>query len=143
MVVFLDTSTLIKLYYKENDSEQLVYQISEKAHEIFLFEVAKVEFVSAIWKKVRTGDMPIETAQLVIECFENDYNNYKWIFADSTIIEIAKDLFKKYGQTSLRTLDALQLSSCISAKNEIDVFLTNDDFLKGLFEKEGLKTTFD
>jgi len=143
MVVFLDTSTLIKLYYKEKDSEQLVNQISEKAHEVFLFEIAKVEFASAIWKKVRIGEMTVETAKQVIECFENDYNNFDWIFADSTIIEIAKDLFKKYGQTSLRTLDALQLSSCITAKNEIDVFLTNDDFLKGLFEKEGLKTSFD
>jgi len=44
--------------------------------------------------------------------------------------------------TGLRTLDALQLGTCISAKSEIDVFLTNDDFLKELFVKEGLKTSF-
>jgi len=143
MVVFLDTSTLIKLYYKEKDSEDLFENITKKATEIYLFEIAKVEFVSAIWKKVRIGDMKTETAKQVIVCFENDYDNYNWIYADSTIVEISKELFNKYGLTSLRTLDALQLGSCLTAKNEIDVFLTNDDFLKELFEKEGLKTTFE
>ena len=143
MVVFLDTSTLIKLYYREDDSEQLANQISEKAQEIFLFEITKVEFTSAIWKKVRTGDITSEIAKQVIECFENDYNKFKWIFADSTIIEISNQLFRKYGQTSLRTLDALQLGSCISAKEEIDVFLTHDKFLNELFNKEGFKTKID
>jgi len=142
MVIFLDTSTLVKLYYKEPDSEQLVNKISEKADEIFLFELAKVEFASAIWKKVRTGDVNKETAIQVIACFENDYDTFNWIFSDSNIVEISKNLFQKYGQSSLRTLDALQLGACISAKSEIDVFLTNDDFLKELFEKEGLTTIF-
>jgi len=143
MVIFLDTSTLVKLYYKEPDSEQLVNKISEKASEIFLFEIAKVEFTSAIWKKVRTGDIDKETAIQVIACFEDDYDIFNWIFADSTIVEISKNLFQKYGLTSLRTLDALQLGARISAKSEIDIFLTNDDFLKELFAKEGLVTNFD
>jgi len=142
MVVFLDTSTLVKLYYKEPDSEQLVNTISEKSSAIYLFEIAKVEFTSAIWKKVRIGDIDKETAEKVITCFENDYEIYNWIFADSTIIEISKNLFQKYGFTNLRTLDALQLGACISAKSEIDIFLTNDEFLNELFEKEGLTTKF-
>lgn len=40
MVIFLDTSTLVKLYYKEFDSDQLVSTVTEKADEIFLFEIA-------------------------------------------------------------------------------------------------------
>lgn len=143
MVIFLDTSTLVKLYYKELDSEQLVRIISEKADELFLFDIAKVEFTSAIWKKVRTGDLDKEIARQVIACFENDYDKFNWIRADSTIIDRSRNLFKKYGMASLRTLDALQLGACISARSEIDVFLTNDDFLKELFVKEGLTTTFE
>ncbi len=143
MVIFLDTSTLVKLYYKESDSEQILSTITEKGEQIFLFEIAKVEFASAIWKKVRTGDIEKETALKVIECFENDYDTFNWIFVDSAIVEISKNLFQKYGLKSLRTLDALQLGACISAKSEIDVFPTNDDFLKELFTKEGLATTFD
>ncbi len=143
MVIFLDTSTLVKLYYKEYDSEQLVDTISIKADEIFLFEIAKVEFTSAIWKKARTGDIDKETAIQVISCFENDFDKFNWIFTNSTIIDISKNLFQKYGLTSLRTLDALQLGACMSARYEIDIFLTNDDLLNELFMKEGLTTTFD
>jgi len=99
MVVFLDTSTLVKLYYKEYDSELLANTISEKASQIFLFELAKVEFTSAIWKKVRTGNIDTETALKVIVCFESDYDTYNWIFADSTIVKISKNLFQKYGLT--------------------------------------------
>ncbi len=140
MVIFLDTSTLVKLYYNEHDSEQLVETITNKADEIFLFEIAKVEFVSAIWKKVRTNDIEKEIAVKVIECFEDDYDKFNWIYADSQIVEISKNLFQKYDTTSLRTLDALQLGACLKAKKQIDVFLTNDDFLKELLEKESLKT---
>ena len=143
MVIFLDTSTLVKLYFNEPDSESLVNTISANADEIFLFEIAKVEFTSAIWKKVRTTDMDKDTAVQVISCFENDYDKFNWIFCDSSIINISKNLFNKYGLTSLRTLDALQLGACISAKTKIDVFLTNDVFLKELFVKEGLQTNLD
>lgn len=143
MVIFLDTSTLVKLYYKEPDSETLVNIVSTVADDVFLFEFAKVEFASAIWKKVRTGEMDLNTATQVISCFENDYDIFSWILADRTIVEISKNLFQKYGLTSLRTLDALQLGACLSAKSEIDVFLTHDSFLNELFEKEGLRTTMD
>lgn len=143
MVIFLDTSTLVKLYYKEFDSEQLVKKIIERADEVFLFEIAKVEFASAIWKKVRTGDIDNDIAIQVISYFENDYDLFNWIFVDSKIVDTSRKLFEKYGLTSLRTLDALQLGACISSKSKIDVFLTNDDLLNELFIKEGLTTTME
>ncbi len=77
----------------------------------------------------------------VIACFENDFETFNWIYANSAIFEISSSLFQKYGLTSLRTLDALQLGACISAKSEIDIFLTNDVFLQELFVKEGLSVT--
>jgi len=143
MVIFLDTSTLVKLYYNEPDSQEILDIITQKGKKIFLFEIAKVEFTSAIWKKVRTGDLDKEIAIKVMDCFENDYEKYHWIYATSAIIDASKKLFVKYGLTSLRTLDALQLSACLSVKSLADVFLTNDYFLKELFEKEGLTTTLD
>lgn len=143
MVAFLDTSTLVKLYHFEDESEQLVRLISGKVSEVYLSEIAKVEFVSAIWKKVRMKDLTEEIAKEVINCFESDKMHFNWIKANSSLIEIAQNLFSKYGLTTLRTLDALQLASCLFAKNKIDVFLTHDDFLNDLFHKEGLNTQFN
>ena len=58
MKIFLDTSSLIKLYHFESGTDYLD-QIFEEyiISEIFLSDIAKVEFNSAIWKKVRTKDL--------------------------------------------------------------------------------------
>ncbi|MBE0640092.1 MAG: type II toxin-antitoxin system VapC family toxin [Bacteroidales bacterium] len=143
MVAFLDTSTLVKLYHYEVESEKLSRLISENVSEIFLSEIAKVEFVSAVWKKVRMKNLDEQIAKEVIKCFESDKMQFSWIKTDTGLIEMAQNLFSKYGLTTLRTLDALQLASCLSAKNRVDVFLTHDDFLNVLFQKEGLNTQFN
>jgi len=57
MVTYMDTSSLVKLYYNENDSIELLDQVSEESATIFLSELSKLEFVSALYKKVRTGEM--------------------------------------------------------------------------------------
>ena len=46
-----------------------------------------------------------------------------------------KDIAKAGNISRYITLVKLYYT-CISSKSEIDVFLTNDDFLKELFEKE-------
>ncbi len=138
---FLDTPSLVKLYYKEADSEFFIDKIAEKASVIYLSELSKVEFTSALWKKVRTGDIDQSTCESVLALFDKDQENYNWISFDTLIIETAKGLFKKYGLTSLRALDALQLSAALKMRNEVEVFITDDAFLRELFEKEGLETT--
>ena len=142
MVVFFDTSSLVKLYYQETDSEQLVKLVDEHISEIYLSEITKIEFVSAIWKKVRIGELIPSNAEGVLKCFENDWDSFSWIRIENRIIESAKNLFLKFGLSGLRTLDALQFAACLSEKDKIDVFLTHDDFLNGLFKNEGLKTEF-
>jgi len=142
VVVFLDTSSLVKLYYYEADSEVLVQKISEKADSIFIFELSKVEFTSALWKKVRMGGLDKKTCEEVLQLFANDAAKYQWVLLSSDIAAQAVSLLNKYGMGSLRTLDALQLAAAVSLNNTADVFVTSDDFLKGLFTQEGLPTAW-
>ena len=74
MKLFLDTSALIKLYHKEQDSE-LVEDIfiQRKATHIFLSELAKIEFASAIWKKERKNEIDKSQAERTIILFKSDY----------------------------------------------------------------------
>ena len=44
MKIFLDTSSLLKLYHKEQGRDELLKLIGEKAEEIYLSEIAKIEF---------------------------------------------------------------------------------------------------
>jgi uncharacterized protein len=141
MKIFLDTSSLIKLYHYEKGTDSLDqlfedYTISQ----IYLSEVAKVEFNSAIWKKVRTKELTQSEAQGLIESFEIDFEKYDFVNLDSDVLINARNLISKYGTKGLRTLDSIQLSSVLKVKHELSLFITDDDLLKRLAQMEDLKT---
>lgn len=103
-------------------------------------ELSKVEFTSIIWKKVRSKEITAEQAKITLTHFENDFEKYNFITTDSLKLEQARNLITKYGLDGLRTLDSIQLSSCLLLKNQVDIFFTEDKLLKSIIEKEGLKT---
>lgn len=70
MKIFLDTSSLIKLYHTELGTDDLDRLLDENlVEEIFLAEIAKIEFNSAVWKKVRTTDLTKDEAVEIIHSF--------------------------------------------------------------------------
>lgn len=142
MVIFMDTSSLVKLYYNENDSIELLGQVTEESATIFLSELSKLEFVSALYKKVRTGEISFEIGRNIINFFTNDFKNFNWVYLDDQIITGAINLLEKYMNKNLLTLDSLQLASALKVKNDAEVFITHDKLLKELFEIEGLNTNF-
>ena len=143
MKVFLDTSSLIKLYHKENGTKELQSLFLEsKIIQIFLSEITKVEFASTIWKKIRTKEVSLDNGILILNLFEEDLINYHFIMIDGLLIEQARKLMLSYGIEGLRTLDSIQLSTCVILKNEVDLFLTSDKLLNKLIEREGLNTAF-
>jgi len=141
MKIFLDTSSLIKLYHTEAGTDKLDKIIEDyPIEDIFLSEIAKVEFNSAVWKKVRTKDLTNNEAIAIIESFQSDFVNYTFIEADSDLIVLACDLVAKYGLKGLRTLDSIQLASIITVQTDLSFAVTADELLKELIENEGIKT---
>ena len=140
MNIFIDTSSLLKLYHKEEGTDELLELLSEKTEHIYLSELAKIEFNSAVWKKVRTKEFTEKNAKQIIQFFENDFNKYKWISVETVILNSAKELIKQYGNNSLRTLDAIQLACAVSKKDKIDLFKTADKVLNKIFDLENLPT---
>ena len=58
MKIFLDTSSLFKLYHREEDTAMLEQIFSTtKVTNVFLSEISKIEFTSAVWKKVRMREI--------------------------------------------------------------------------------------
>ncbi len=68
MKAFLDTSSLIKLYHTEVGSDFVMNALSQEITEIFLSELAILEFRSALWKKMREKEIKENTAIEVIKC---------------------------------------------------------------------------
>jgi uncharacterized protein len=142
MKIFLDTSSIFKLYHQEIGTVELenIFNRTNITH-IFLSEITKIEFTSTVWKKVRTKEISVGQAEITLALFENDFKKYNFISTNSLIIEQARILVTKYGIEGLRTLDSIQLSTGVFLKNKVDVFFAADKILSILIEKEGLKTT--
>ncbi len=137
MIAFLDTSALVKLYHQEDSSLEVEEAIS-RVEEIYLSGIAELEFRSTLWKKVRTEEINEDIANIVIDAFENDFDNYSWVEIDYESIQSSKELLMKYGQKGLRTLDSIQLSSALALKNLDCQFITFDLRLRNFFQGEGL-----
>ncbi|HXS56537.1 MAG TPA: type II toxin-antitoxin system VapC family toxin [Hanamia sp.] len=141
MKIFLDTSSLFKLYHREAGTAELELLFSTvKITHTFLSEITKIEFTSTIWKKVRTKEITESEAQITIDLFESDFEKYTFIPTDTIIIEQARILVSKYGMQGLRTLDSIQLSTSVLLLQSVDLFLTADNLLKSFFKAEGLQT---
>jgi uncharacterized protein len=141
MKIYLDTSSLIKLYHTESGTDELDNLFEKNSiEEIFLSEITKIEFNSAIWKKVRTKDLTNDEALEIINSFENDYNNYSFVDSSNDLILQAKDLVTKYGIQGLRTLDSIQLASIISIRSDLSFAITADNLLRTLINLEGIET---
>jgi predicted nucleic acid-binding protein len=107
---------------------------------VYLSEITKVEFTSSVWKKVRTKEITELDAIKTLQLFERDSAKYTFLATDSIVIEQARILTIKYGLKGLRTLDSIQLSSAISLRAEVGLFVTSDILLKSLLSDEGLHT---
>lgn len=141
MNIFLDTSSLFKLYHEEPGTETIdnIF-IDNKIIGIFLSEIAKVEFASTIWKKVRLGEINESQAIAKMKLFEADFPKYTFVQIDSSITNHARNLITKYGKQGLRTLDSIQLSTSVYLINQCSLFITTDKLLNNLFAQESLPT---
>ena len=141
MTIFLDTSSLIKLYFFEDGTIALENFISNNRIDfIYLSKISLLEFESTLWKKVRTKELSEGEVKTALQAFEIDKNKFIFIPIINSILKNAQRLLSKYGLDGLRTLDSIQLSCCLEIKNETDKYFTADKLLLNIFEKENLPT---
>jgi len=69
--IFVDTSSLVKYYYPENDSDR-IETLLLKTRRIFISNLSVVEMASALMKKVRMGEMTKKDELSVWNVFLDD-----------------------------------------------------------------------
>ena len=139
MTIFLDTSSLFKLYVPENGSEELDQLFDRLSIEqIYLSEIAVIEFRSTVWRKVRMNEITVDEAHILLNAFDDDCTRYRFAPMGSVMIQAAQRLLDKYGQQGLRSLDAIQLASAVSLRQEVQLFKTADALLHSFFIAESL-----
>jgi uncharacterized protein len=137
--LFVDTSALVKLYYSEPDSDQVEKTILGAAR-VFISELSKVEFASALAKKVRSGELDTKACREIWGAFQDDLRSIQieviglfdedYVRAAELILELGLD-------TPLRTLDSLQLAAAL--REPRSQFLSYDAALNQIAERIGLR----
>lgn len=139
MELFVDTSALVKLYYPEPDSDQ-VEKIILGAARVFISELSRVDFASAMAKKTRTGEMDEDTCREIWGAFQDDLRSIQVevINLFNEDYERAAELILEFDLgTTLRTLDSLQLAAALREPQSL--FLSSDAALNRIADRIGLR----
>lgn len=113
--LFVDTSSLVKFYYPEQDSNAVEASLLG-AERIYLSELTRVEFISAVARKARAGEIGKSEFARLTAAFDEDCLalRFSLVALGEDILNEARSLVERLGlDHTLRTLDGLQLASAM------------------------------
>jgi predicted nucleic acid-binding protein len=138
---FFDTSALVKVYHREEGSD-FCLKIYSSQSPIIISELARVELLSALYRKHREKQLNAKALQAVLKIFKLDYNDrYEVLQLASLIYD---DACTQHSSVhGLRTLDSLQLATFLNyCEQDQDSFVCADKKLFDVVKSEGVDAIF-
>jgi uncharacterized protein len=138
MIVYYDTSALLKLFIEEEHSAA-VRAKSADAHAIVVCELTWVEMHSALGRRIRQGESDEAVAWAALESFKSKWTDYSVINLNPELIQSAGLHAQSMG---LRAYDSVQLDSARQAERALDgelAFLSFDKQLNTAARVLGMK----
>lgn len=114
MIVYLDTSSLVKLYVEEKGS-RLVRELVENAELVATSVVTYAEARAALARQRREDGLTTAGYRQAKNDFEQDWPRYLAVEVNETVYRSAGDLAEKH---HLRGFDSLHLASYLSLYGE-------------------------
>ena len=140
-MVYVDTSVIVKLYIKEEYSQESSNWLKENNEAIPLTSFHELELINAIHLKQFRYEITLDETHLIMLKFEEHEKcgiYYRPQLDWSEILTHAIDLSKKHSASiGSRSLDILHVASALSIN--ADRFLTFDDRQTRLAALAGLK----
>lgn len=137
MILYADTSSLVKLYVEEAGSDA-VRELVRKADMVASCRVALPEMVSALTRRYHNRQIETPLYELLIQAVRNDWKHLVVLEFDE---QLAADLVKRH---ALRGYDAVHLASVLrlATKDNVQVlFSSYDQQLTQAAADEGLATS--
>ncbi len=143
---YLDTSALVKRYARERGTAWITALTTpDQAHDLYTVRLTGPEMISALFRKIRTGELSRATALRLAQDFKDDWKwQYQVLEINARLSDRAMELAEKY---SLRGYDAVHLAAALllhetrRADPLTDmIFLAADDDLLQAAKAEGLST---
>ncbi|MFP4583119.1 MAG: type II toxin-antitoxin system VapC family toxin [Desulfococcaceae bacterium] len=82
---FFDTSALVKLYHEENGTQELTSLLFQEKPRIVISDLAIIEMISALAKKVRIREIDIVAFNEAVSAFDEDVLRFEVIEIESQI----------------------------------------------------------
>jgi predicted nucleic acid-binding protein len=142
MILYLDTSCLVKLYINETGSD-VVRDAVIAAEVVATSLIAYPEARSALARRSRESAVVGRANREILSAFEKDWNKMSRIALTESLADDAGELA---GQYSLRGSDAIHLASAVMLMEEGQApvtFLCADYKLNTAAKSEGLKVPAD
>lgn len=138
MILYLDTSSLVKLYVEEEDSPKIADLVSSSKVAATSL-IGYTEARSAFARRFREKAFSKKGYGRLISFFNKDWDNYLIVRVTEELVRLAGDLAEKHG---LRGFDVIHLSSALTLRQEISspiIFSCSDRKLQEASQRENLK----
>ncbi len=138
MIVYFDTSALIKRYLREPNSEEVIAFLNTPDHLFGSIVITQVEMSAAFQKAVRMNIVSLADATEVWSDFLDHWQAFTRLRVTAGTIERASDIAWKYG---LRGYDSLHLAAAVIWQETLDTkiaFAAFDRDLLRASQKAGL-----
>ena len=76
MILFFDTSALVKFFHNEDGTETVTNLLNSQENNIWISELAKLEFLSALHRRFRNNEIDENILKEAIEGFEEEINRF-------------------------------------------------------------------
>lgn len=139
MILYLDTSALVKKYFKEVGSADII-SLWKESIAIATSSIAYAETMASFFRKKREADISEKTINKTVDIFQKDWESFVRITATN---DLNAKIDRLVALHPLRGFDAIHLASALIVNKRVP-----ENFLFACFDKrllkaaitEGLKT---
>ena len=139
MILYLDTSALVKRYFREPYSDDVLSRW-KSATQIVTSSVAYAETMASMYRKKRESDLADTLIRKIADTFHQDWESFIRVEVNDMLNGTIDRIVEKY---PLRGFDAIHLASAIVIHERLPedfVFACFDDRLARAAQSEGLET---
>ncbi len=139
VILYLDTSALVKRYFLEPYSEDVISRW-KSATQIITSSVAYAETMASMYRKKRESDLADTRIRKIADTFYQDWESFIRVEVNDNLNGYIDRVLQKY---PLRGIDAIHLASAMVIHEKLPegfVFVCFDDRLARAAQSEGLET---
>lgn len=139
MILYLDTSALVKRYFQEPFTDDVLLRW-KSATQIATSFVAYAETMASMYRKKKNSNLTDTFIKEITETFHKDWESFIRVEVNDKLNEYINRVIEKY---PLRGFDTIHLASAIAIHEKLPedfVFACFDDALVRAAQSEGFET---